>query len=66
MYVRYRPNTDRLIQCSLRRECHREQLSIANSMKDLDSAVGRLDNIFMSLSVLTVSSDAFWLTAPLH
>ncbi|KAF8577750.1 hypothetical protein K439DRAFT_1417934 [Ramaria rubella] len=30
-------------------DCHREQLSIANSMRDLDSAVGRLDNIFMSL-----------------
>ncbi|KZV95105.1 hypothetical protein EXIGLDRAFT_672416 [Exidia glandulosa HHB12029] len=30
-------------------ECHREQLSIANSMKDLDSAVGRLDNILMTL-----------------
>ncbi|KAF9531655.1 Mechanosensitive ion channel-domain-containing protein [Crepidotus variabilis] len=30
-------------------EFHREQLSIENSMRDLDSAVGRLDNIFMSL-----------------
>ena len=28
---------------------HREQLSIEHSMKDLDSAVGRLDNILMSL-----------------
>ncbi|KAF8504238.1 Mechanosensitive ion channel-domain-containing protein, partial [Hysterangium stoloniferum] len=34
--------------------CHREQLSIANSMKDLDSAVGRLDNIFMSFYSLIV------------
>ncbi|GJJ06093.1 hypothetical protein Clacol_000282 [Clathrus columnatus] len=30
-------------------ECHNEQLSLANSLKDLDSAVGRLDNIFMTL-----------------
>lgn len=30
-------------------EFHREQLSIEHSMKDLDSAVGRLDNILMSL-----------------
>jgi len=30
-------------------ECHREQLSIEHSMRDLDSAVGRLDNILMSL-----------------
>ncbi|EEB95036.1 hypothetical protein MPER_06056, partial [Moniliophthora perniciosa FA553] len=28
---------------------HREQLSIEHSMQDLDSAVGRLDNILMSL-----------------
>ncbi|KIJ22990.1 hypothetical protein M422DRAFT_276512 [Sphaerobolus stellatus SS14] len=28
-------------------DCHNEQLSIANSLKDLDSAVGRLDNIFI-------------------
>ncbi|KAH8107938.1 hypothetical protein BXZ70DRAFT_884347 [Cristinia sonorae] len=33
-------------------EFHREQLSIENSMRDLDSAVGRLDNIFMSLYVI--------------
>ncbi|KDQ53484.1 hypothetical protein JAAARDRAFT_209850 [Jaapia argillacea MUCL 33604] len=33
-------------------ECHREQLSIEHSMRDLDSAVGRLDNIFMSLYVI--------------
>ncbi len=31
------------------REFHREQLSIEHSMQDLDSAVGRLDNIFMSV-----------------
>ncbi|PFH51489.1 hypothetical protein AMATHDRAFT_142246 [Amanita thiersii Skay4041] len=30
-------------------EIHREQLSIENSMRDLDSAVGRLDNILMSV-----------------
>ncbi|KIY73032.1 hypothetical protein CYLTODRAFT_342952 [Cylindrobasidium torrendii FP15055 ss-10] len=28
---------------------HREQLSIMHSMQDLDSAVGRLDNIFMTV-----------------
>lgn len=33
-------------------EFHREQLSIENSMRDLDSAVGRLDNIFMSVYVI--------------
>jgi MFS superfamily sulfate permease-like transporter len=33
-------------------EFHREQLSIENSMRDLDSAVGRLDNILMSLYVI--------------
>ena len=32
-------------------EVHREQLSIEHSMRDLDSAVGRLDNIFMTLYV---------------
>jgi len=31
---------------------HREQLSIENSMQNLDSAVGRLDKIFMSLYVI--------------
>ena len=31
---------------------HREQLSIEHSMRDLDSAVGRLDNIFMSVYVI--------------
>ncbi|KAJ3556902.1 hypothetical protein NM688_g1764 [Phlebia brevispora] len=30
-------------------EFHREQLSIEHSMQDLDSAVGRLDNILMSV-----------------
>lgn len=30
-------------------EFHREQLSIENSMRDLDSAVGRLDNILMTV-----------------
>ena len=33
----------------LHSELHKEQLSIENSMRDLDSAVGRLDNIFMSV-----------------
>ncbi|KAI0001284.1 Mechanosensitive ion channel-domain-containing protein [Russula compacta] len=33
-------------------EFHREQLSIEHSMRDLDSAVGRLDNLFMSLYVI--------------
>ncbi|CAL1707549.1 unnamed protein product [Somion occarium] len=32
-----------------RRDFHREQLSIEHSMRDLDSAVGRLDNILMSV-----------------
>ncbi|KAI0051242.1 hypothetical protein FA95DRAFT_1485872 [Auriscalpium vulgare] len=31
---------------------HREQLSIEHSMQDLDSAVGRLDNILMSVYVI--------------
>lgn len=35
-------------------EFHREQLSIEHSMQDLDSAVGRLDNIFMSLYIVIV------------
>jgi hypothetical protein len=34
------------------RDIHREQLSIEHSMQDLDSAVGRLDNILMSLYVV--------------
>ncbi|KAH9963910.1 Mechanosensitive ion channel-domain-containing protein [Russula dissimulans] len=33
-------------------EFHREQLSIEHSMRDLDSAVGRLDNLLMSLYVV--------------
>ncbi|KAF7321301.1 Mechanosensitive ion channel protein [Mycena kentingensis (nom. inval.)] len=36
---------------------HREQLSIEHSMQDLDSAVGRLDNIFMWVSVSAIYSD---------
>lgn len=31
------------------RDVHREQLSLEHSMRDLDSAVGRLDNILMSI-----------------
>lgn len=34
------------------REFHREQLSIEHSMRDLDSAVGRLDNLLMSVYVV--------------
>ncbi|KDQ51186.1 hypothetical protein JAAARDRAFT_41454 [Jaapia argillacea MUCL 33604] len=30
-------------------ECHRELLSIEHSMRDLDNAVGRLDDIFMTV-----------------
>lgn len=37
-----------LIQ-STHRDIHREQLSIEHSMRDLDSAVGRLDNILMTV-----------------
>ncbi|KAI0768432.1 hypothetical protein BC629DRAFT_1583550 [Irpex lacteus] len=33
-------------------EFHREQLSLEHSMQDLDSAVGRLDNILMSVYVV--------------
>ena len=40
-------NRDELEMACL--EFHREQLSIENSMRDLDSAVGRLDNILMSV-----------------
>lgn len=39
----------------LLREFHREQLSIENSMRDLDSAVGRLDNILMSVYVIVAA-----------
>jgi len=37
------------------REIHREQLSIERSLSDLDSAVGRLDNLFMSLYVIVAA-----------
>jgi hypothetical protein len=37
------------------REIHREQLSIEHSLSDLDSAVGRLDNLFMSLYVIVAA-----------
>jgi len=30
-------------------ECHRERKALASSMRDLDSAVGRLDAILMSV-----------------
>jgi hypothetical protein len=35
----------------MRREVHREQLSIERSVADIDSAVGRLDNILITLYV---------------
>ncbi|KAH9040170.1 hypothetical protein EDB85DRAFT_2072323 [Lactarius pseudohatsudake] len=34
---------------------HREQLSIEHSMRDLDSAVGRLDNLLMSVYVIVAA-----------
>lgn len=34
------------------REFHREQMSIEHSMQDLDSAVGKLDDILMTLYVI--------------
>jgi hypothetical protein len=36
-------------------EIHREQLSIEHSLSNLDSAVGRLDNLFMSLYVIVAA-----------
>ena len=36
------------------REIHREQLSIEHSMRDLDSAVGRLDNILITVYFIVV------------
>ena len=37
-----------------RMELHRERLSRASSMRDIDSAVGRLDNILMSIYTIVV------------
>lgn len=37
------------------RDFHREQLSIEHSMRDLDSAVGRLDNLFISVYVVVAA-----------
>jgi hypothetical protein len=37
------------------REIHREQLALERSMSDMDSAVGRLDNLFMSLYVVVAA-----------
>lgn len=45
-------NTDQGVD--VYRECHREQLSIEHSMRDLDSAVGRLDNILMTVYLFIV------------
>ncbi|KAJ8488665.1 hypothetical protein ONZ45_g13873 [Pleurotus djamor] len=36
-------------------EFHREQLSIEHSMQDLDSAVGRLDNILMTVYIVVAA-----------
>ena len=36
-------------------ELHRERLSLASSMRDINSAVGRLDNILMSIYTIVVS-----------
>jgi len=35
-------------------ELHRERLALASSMRDIDSAVGRLDNILMSIFTIVV------------
>jgi hypothetical protein len=40
------------LQRKLFREIHREQLSLERSMSDMDSAVGRLDNLLVSLYVV--------------
>lgn len=37
------------------REIHREQLSIEHSLSDMDSAVGRLDNLLISLYVVVAA-----------
>ena len=47
MHARYK--TDYVLS-----DLHREQLSIEHSMHDLDSAVGRLDNIFISVYIIIV------------
>ena len=52
MYVSARKLHDQKGMNSICREFHREQLSIEHSMRDLDSAVGRLDDILMSLYVV--------------
>jgi hypothetical protein len=43
------------LQRKLFREIHREQLSLEHSMSDMDSAVGRLDNLLMSLYVIVAA-----------
>ena len=35
-------------------ELHRERLSLASSMRDIDSAVGRLDNILVSVYTIVI------------
>lgn len=39
-------------------ELHRERLALASSMRDVDSAVGRLDKILMGIFYLVAVSDA--------
>jgi len=46
---------DDVLNVHLYSEVHRERLSLAASMKDIDSAVGRLDNILMSLYVIVAA-----------
>lgn len=36
-------------------DLHRERLALASSMRDIDSAVGRLDNILMTLYVFVAA-----------
>lgn len=53
MFVRdFSLSEEPVLMLLLARDFHREQLSIEHSMQDLDSAVGRLDNILMSLYVV--------------
>jgi hypothetical protein len=37
------------------RDFHRERLLIEHSMRELDSALGRLDNLFMSVYVVVAA-----------
>lgn len=55
MLVRHASSLFHLYLTTHLREIHREQLSIEHSLSDLDSAVGRLDNLFMSLYVVVAA-----------